>query len=211
MRTLQPKILWIIVLLAAITLVACDKKEASSTETASTSAASATQTTAAPAGDEVRPIIPRSEIESEIIGEFTGEVDGNPFQVYVLVSEIEGMDEPLASASWSPISGGYRADILGYRDSQSDRRGLITLHVFLDDDLQFNAEESYAYYYESAADVFLLPDGSLADVEAEWTAEGVMAISGLFAGVGTEEFTDNTREITNGTFTVTGIQISTLY
>lgn len=211
MNTMQPKTLWLIALLAMGTLVACDKKEPSSTQTTSTPATTPAASTTTAADNDALPIIPRSEIESEVIGEITGEVDGNAFQVYVMVSEVDEMEEPLASASWSPSGTGYRADILGYRNVQTDRRGLITLHVFLTEDLAFDAEESYAYYYESMATIFRLPDGSLSDVTAEWTADGVMAISGSFAGIGEEYFTENTKEITNGKFTVEGIEISQLY
>lgn len=214
MRTVKRKISALTALLLTLVLAACDTTKPSSTETGSAAQASAPTTTVAsteaPEGNTALPIVARSDIDADIIGEIRGEVDGNPFTVYVMISEVPDMDKPLASASWSVVGNGYRADILGYRESQTDRRGLITLHAYFDEELQFIAEESYAFYYESAFDIFMLPAGSITNAAAEWTADGVLAVTGSFSGVGTEAFTDNTREITGGEFSVDGIEMSML-
>src|SRR5690625_413310 len=113
-----------LIALVFLGVVAC--KDESKDNAASTSSAAATTTTT-----KETEAVP--DPEGEVIGEVSGVVDGEPFSNYVLISDLEACDEPLASASWSQNAAGYSVDILSYRYSQMSRNGGMNLHLKLDD------------------------------------------------------------------------------
>lgn len=144
----------------------------------------------------------KEDIEGEVTGEITGFIDGEPFTVYTMISQEEGWEEGLSSASWNPRLNEYSVDILGYREKQTDRRGLVTLHLRFDEHFNPLADDSRATYYESAVTLYDLPYGSEQVTSVERLDEDTIKVSGTFGGTGTEEWTLETKEITDGKFSI---------
>lgn len=174
-QTIFVHIMFIALVFLGIT--ACKDNASGDTASASSTAATATATQET----EEAEVIP--EPEGEVIGEVSGVVDGETFSNYVLISDLAGFEEPLASASYTKNVVGYTVDILSYRYSQMSRNGGMNLHIKLDDDLNLIDEDSYGTYLESMMDVYNLSrGGSVENVTATLDGDGLLTISGNFAG-----------------------------
>lgn len=154
------------------------------------------------------PVVPRDQIDGEVTGEITGLANGEPFTVYTMISDV-GADEPLNSTSWSRTVSGMNVDLLGYREKQTDRRGLVALHLRFDGDDNFIEDESRFNYFESAARVYMVPAGSVQVTSFGWQDEETLRIEGTFSGTGERDFSDEVVEVTEGKFSVEMIPPST--
>lgn len=157
------------------------------------------------------PVVKKEDIDGEIIGEITGKVDGAPFTVYAMASEIPDYGL-LTSASWRSVgSDEVKIDIIGYREHQEDRRGMVTLHLWFDNELNLIVDESYFYYYKSAFVPLMGPDGSIQVTSVERIDDEFMRVSGTFAGTAIEDWGDDEVDIVDGVFSIDMIPQDTFW
>lgn len=154
------------------------------------------------------PIVAPENVDGDVTGDVTGLMDGKRFHVYTMISDLAQFDEPLNSASWSDMGSTASATILAYREGQTDRRGMVMVELRFDvedDQLIPRVEDNSFTYFESAFRVFGSEQGTVQVTSVERGEDDTLAISGTFGGVVTEYVTEDTVEITDGSFTVGNI------
>lgn len=146
-------------------------------------------------------VVAKEDIDGETTSEMTGIVDGEPFAIYTMIPDI-GDDEPLNSASWRHRGDGYAVDIVAYRQRQTDRRGAVMLTLRFDGEFDLVTSDSRITYFESAFNVFELPDGSVRVTFAQRAEDDTLKVIGTFGGMGTDEMSGATKEISDGEFEI---------